>query len=402
MQSNKFSQRQLTGLPPGSHCDGQGLYIVKKEPHAGKWVFRFNYLGRARQMGLGRWPDVPLQEAREQSSNARRLVRAGIDPIADRANQRQQQLGRNITFQALAEEKFAVEQNNLKGGGKNGRWLSPLTHHVFPKLGKVHIADIDQNVIQAALSPIWRSKCATASKALNRTRMVFKYAAAKGIAVDLNAVELAKELLGSQNHKVANIAAMPWDKVPAFYQSLSLTDLTQLVLKLTILTGVRPAIARQCRLEQLNGNIWTVPGDAMKGRKNETPDFRIPLSEEAIKVIKAAKAFERGGYIFASLSGKGTISDAIVSRYMRETRGLPYKVHGFRSSLRTWAEHNSDAAYEVKEMLLAHKERNLTARAYIRTDYLDERRLILKNWANFCMKAPDSLWKRATKLESLV
>ena len=48
MQSNKFSQRQLTGF---SHCDGQGLYIVKKEPHAGKWVFRFNYLGRARQMG---------------------------------------------------------------------------------------------------------------------------------------------------------------------------------------------------------------------------------------------------------------------------------------------------------------------------------------------------------------
>ena len=50
-------------------------------------------------------------------------------------------------------------------------------------------------------------------------RMIFKFAAAKGLAVDLNAVELARELLGPQSKITSNIQAMPWEKVPEFYQS---------------------------------------------------------------------------------------------------------------------------------------------------------------------------------------
>jgi integrase len=158
----------------------------------------------------------------------------------------------------------------------------------------------------------------------------------------------------------------------------------QLALKLTILTGVRPRVARECHLDHIDGDVWTVPGDSMKGRKNRTPDFRIPLTAEALKVIEAAKAFERDGFIFASQRGRNVITDAGVSKYVREVRELPYKVHGFRSSLRTWADAETDAPFEIKEMLLAHKERNQTARAYIRTDYLDERRALLERWGEHC------------------
>ena len=124
----------------------------------------------------------------------------------------------------------------------------------------------------------------------------------------------------------------------------------------------------------------------MKGRKNRTPDFRVPLSDEALKVIEGAKAFERDGFIFASQHGKNVITDAGVSKYVRVVRELPYKVHGFRSSLRTWADEQTDALFEIKEMLLAHKERNQTARAYIRTDYLNERRDLLELWQAHCLK----------------
>ena len=176
--------------------------------------------------------------------------------------------------------------------------------------------------------------------------------------MDLNAVELARELLGPQSKITSNIQAMPWEKVPEFYQSLRNDELTQLVLKLTILTGVRPSVARQCQRYQIDGDVWTIPGDVMKGRQGETDDFRVPLTAEAMRVIEAAGRFERDGLLFASLSGKGTISDVMVSKYMRVTRGLPYKVHGFRSSLRTWAEFNTDASFEAKEML--YRTRNAT------------------------------------------
>ena len=119
----------------------------------------------------------------------------------------------------------------------------------------------------------------------------------------------------------------------------------------------------------------------MKGRKNRTSDFRIPLTDEARRVIEAAKVYERGGYIFASERGKNVITDVGVSKYMRETRGLKYKVHGFRSSLRTWADEQTTAPIEAKAMLLSHKVGTQVEQAYIRTDYLDERRALLEQWS---------------------
>ena len=383
MKRKQLTQREIVSLLPGSHCDGEGLYIVKRTPSAGKWVLRFNFAHRPKQMGMGPWPQVGLAEARERAGDAKRLLRDGVNPIEEKAKKRAEAFALLQTFKSVALEKFEVEKHTLKGAGANGRWLSPLTHHIFPKLGDQPITTINQLMIRDVLQPIWHSKGETALKALNRMRMIFKFAAAKGLAVDLNAVELARELLGPQSKITSNIQAMPWEKVPEFYQSLRNDDLTQLVLKLTILTGVRPSVARQCQRYQIDGDVWTIPGDVMKGRQGETDDFRVPLTAEAMRVIEAAGRFERDGLLFASLSGKGTISDVMVSKYMRVTRGLPYKVHGFRSSLRTWAEFNTDASFEAKEMLLSHKERNQVARAYIRTDYFDVRKQIIQQWNDF-------------------
>ena len=122
----------------------------------------------------------------------------------------------------------------------------------------------------------------------------------------------------------------------------------------------------------------------MKGRKGKVEDFAVPLVPEALVVIEAAKAFEQRGNLFASRTGRTVLSDVALSKYLREQRQLPYKPHGFRASLRTWLDDQTDAPFEIKEFMLAHKERNQTARAYIRTDYLDERRRLLEAWAQFC------------------
>jgi integrase len=65
--------------------------------------------------------------------------------------------------------------------------------------------------------------------------------------------------------------------------------------------------------------VWTIPGDAMKGRRDATSHFRVPLSKEALAVIDAARPFGRNGYLFPSVR-KGVISDATMSGFM-ERRG---------------------------------------------------------------------------------
>ncbi|MEO1346998.1 MAG: Arm DNA-binding domain-containing protein, partial [Pseudomonadota bacterium] len=77
---------------PVKHFDGQGLMLVKSRKEAGKWMLRLNVAGRRREMGLGRWPDVPLSEARERASQSRHQLREGVDPLqARQAEMRHQQ-----------------------------------------------------------------------------------------------------------------------------------------------------------------------------------------------------------------------------------------------------------------------------------------------------------------------
>ena len=203
-----------------------------------------------------------------------------------------------------------------------------------------------------------------------------------GLDVDLQATEKAKALLGRSRHKPQNVPALPWMEVPGFYASLDERTVTHLALRLLILTGVRSAPLRFLRLEQIDTEVWTIPGESMKGRKDATEDFRVPLSGEALSVIELAKALEREGWLFPSIR-KGVISDATMSRFM-ERRGMVERPHGFRSSLRTWLAEATDAPHEVAETVLAHQTGSSVVRSYRRTDFIEQRRVLMQRWAAYC------------------
>jgi integrase len=59
--------------------------------------------------------------------------------------------------------------------------------------------------------------------------------------------------------------------------------------RLLILTGLRTAPVITAHIDEIDENIWTLPGAKMKGRLGETQDFRVPLSDEALRVIERAK-----------------------------------------------------------------------------------------------------------------
>ena len=63
---------------------------------------------------------------------------------------------------------------------------------------------------------------------------------------------------------------MPWQEAPAFYQSLDDKSLPQLALRLLMLTGLLSYPVRHAHLVEIDGDIWTIPGEKMKGRKGKT------------------------------------------------------------------------------------------------------------------------------------
>ena len=250
---------------------------------------------------------------------------------------------------------------------------------MLPKLGSMPVSQIDQRDIRDTLAPIWHDKADTARKAMNRLGICFRHAAALGLDVDLQATDKAKALLGKQRHKPKNVPAMQWQDVPAFYRSLTGGSVSELALKLLILTGVRSYPLRHIHEDQIDGDVWTIPAENMKGRVGATSDFRVPLSQEAQRVIQEARKFARDGFLFSGVR-KGVISDMTMTQFM-DRRGLEARPHGFRSSFRDWCAEATQTPREVAETVLGHVSGGRVERAYRRTDFLEQRMVLMERWA---------------------
>ncbi|GAB5447180.1 tyrosine-type recombinase/integrase [Gymnodinialimonas sp.] len=377
---NRLKATQVAALPKGKYADGAGLWLYKSTDQNGQWVFRYTLYTRRHEMGLGSASTVTLKAVRAIAAGLREKVAQGIDPIKARRDAEQAALRNMHTLHDVTLDAFESRKADLRGDGKAGRWLSPLELHVLPKLGKTPIAEIDQRDIRDTLAPIWHAKADTARKAIGRLGIVFKHAAALGLDVDLQATEKAKALLGRSRHVAKHIPSMDWREVPAFFAQLSDGSTTHLALRLLILTGLRSKPIRFARIDEIEGSIWTVPGENMKARKHQAVDFRVPLSALALETIESAKLLARDGYLFPGVN-KGVISDATMSSLMTRME-IEARPHGFRSSFREWADRAGGVSFETAEMAIAHKARTTTQKAYLRDDQLEQRAALMERWAD--------------------
>lgn len=377
---NSLNPMKAKNLSAGKYADGQGLWLIKRSKSAGKWILRIVVEGKRREMGLGSWPDVTVIEAREKATEARRKLRTGIDPISEQfASQNKPE--RMTVAEAIAS-CFKARQAELKGDGKAGRWMSPLSTIVLPAIGKLAIQDVDQHVLKRVLEPVWHDKPDSARKAMNRISLTMKHAAALGLEVDLQSTMKARALLGKQRHEAKHIPSMPWPEAPAFYAKLcdKADQMTCLALRFLMLSALCTSELRFARHTDIAGDILVIPASQTKTGM----EHRIPLTGDMMAIIEAAKHTDNQELFFPSPTGK-PMSDATMARHM-EREGLDYRPHGFRATFRTWAEEQTDAEYEVKETALGHKVGSSVERAYQRSDLLVKRRALLDSWNAFLVR----------------
>ena len=378
---NKLSAAFVKNSPVGKHGDGGGLWFHKRPDGGAQWFLRASVHGRRREMGLGAFPDVSLADARETATRWRKVAKQGIDPIKERARLAREAAKEHPTLQQVFEECFEARKAQLKNEGKAGRWDTALRIHVLPKLGRVPVEEIDQRDIRDTLAPIWHTKANSAQKAISRLSIVIKHGAAMGLDVDIQAVDKARALLGKQRHVVQHVPSMPWQEVPAFYQSLG-DGVTELALRFLILTGCRSSEVRNCHIDEfdMNAAVWEIPGARMKGGN----PHRVPLSSEALNVLRIAAPFEREGLVFPGTKPGKPLSDMTWTAFFKRC-GIDARPHGFRSSLRTWLAETTDAPREIAEACLAHVNAGKVEAAYRRTDFLEQRRVLMERWGQFCL-----------------
>ncbi len=85
------------------------------------------------------------------------------------------------------------------------------------------------------------------------------------------------------------------------------------------------------------------------------------------------------------MSQGATFSDNAMMNHLEDAAlKEPTTAHGFHSSARTWlADEQPGLSWEAAELFLAHQVGTAVSQAYMRSDYLDQRRPVMQDWADF-------------------
>jgi len=385
-QLNKLPPKAATTITaPGRYSDGGGLYLVVGAGASRKWVFRYRWDGKLRDMGMGGVLNVSLATARGKAAAARLLIGEGKNPLEDK-----RALKAIPTFGEFADDLVTVLSAEWRNDKHKAQWSTTLTKDAAP-LRAMRLDQIETADVLATLKPLWSERPETASRLQRRIARVLDAAKAKGFRKGENPARwsghLDHLLPARQKLTRGHHAALPYGDVPAFIAKLRARDaVAALALEFVILTAARSGEVRGATWAEfdLDAKVWTVPATRMKAGR----EHRVPLSSSALALLVKVKPLTGGkadAFVFPNQKD-ARLSDAAFSALfirMGLDRGA-ITPHGFRSSFRDWAGEVSTFPREVAEAALAHSVGDATEQAYRRGDALEKRRKLMDAWAGFC------------------
>ena len=213
---------------------------------------------------------------------ARRLARSGVDPIAERKQDR-----RVPTFGELADEVVAEQSKGFRNEKHKAQWAMTLREYAAP-LRPMPVDAITTEDVLAVLKPIWTTKprrppaFAAASSAFSTPPRPRAYRSGENPAAWRGHLEnlLPKRQKLARGHH----AAMPYADVPAFVAKLRKREaVAALALEFAILTAARSGEVLGARWREIDfdARIWTIPPERMKAAR----EHRVPLSKRAVAIL---------------------------------------------------------------------------------------------------------------------
>lgn len=383
------SKLRRTGLHAVGGAAGLGLKVMPSGSRA--WVLRTVVAGKRREYGLGGFPTVTLASARERAKAMLDQLFEGIDPAVTKRQAKSAlavQRAKAVNFKTLAEQYISQHETSWKNAKHAAQWTSTLEAYAYPICGHMVAADIDTATVLRVLEPIWKEKTETASRLRGRIEVVLDYAAAKGLREGPNPARWKGNLALTLPAKrkvspVEHHRAVAVKDMPNFFKSLQQREGTAArALEFLTLTAARSGEVRGAHWSEVDlaQKVWVVPAERMKAKR----EHRIPLSAQAIALLKSLPTKKSGGLVFPGSKPTSKLSDMSLTAVMRrmEVDAVP---HGLRSSFRDWVGEETAYPREVAEMALAHAVGNAVEAAYRRGDLFEKRRLMMEDWCHFLL-----------------
>lgn len=365
-------------------ADYGGLCIEVATSGTKLWRYRYRYNGKARMIGLGRYPDVTLTEARKRRDEARRHLAADTDPsIAKRRRKKAKLAAAENTFEAVGRDWMKRQRVSEKTAEKN-RWL--LETFAFPEIGALPITEITSRDLLLMLRKVEATgKLETARRIKMKCGQVFRQAIREGVAETDPTASLRGALQAPEaKHHAAITDPRAIGGLLRAIDEYSGYAVTRAALRLLALVFVRPGELRYAEWSEfdLDAAEWRIP----EGRMKMKAPHLVPLSKQAVAILKDLhKLTGSGRYAFPSVrSAQRPISENTLNAALRRMGFTKDEVcsHGFRA-MASSRLNEMGWTPDAIERQLAHAESNKVRAAYAHgAQYLAERRRMMQAWAD--------------------
>lgn len=387
------------GTKPFILNDARGLFLIVNPNGSRWWRFRYTIYGKRNLLSFGTYPDVPIRLAQERCDETRKLIAAGIDPVAQRKAEKAATEKIAETFKVVAREWLDVKRHEWALTHYSKEVLR-LEKHAFPWIGSTPMADIG---VDEYLPVIRRVASAGHLEQAHRLReqlsRISRYAIATGRAKYDPAHALTEVL------PKPRAGGMPAVVQPDDIGGL-LRAMDEFRGTFVVSSALRLAPYFFCRPGELRMSEWKHVKDIFEGefprivvppenrkllrRQKESGDASphiIPLSPQAVAILKELYPLTgHRQYIFPGVRDpKRCMSEAAVNAALASIgyKGLMVG-HGFRHMASTRLEEmgwNPD----IIEAQLSHKVGGIKG-VYKRDQhlrFLPERQQMMQAWGNY-------------------
>ena len=377
--------------------------------------FRHRYThpitGKRPYMTLGQYPALTLAHARKMHGDNMALLAKGIDPIEYRDSEKQKELldRLNTLYHFINEWERIQLTKDLKPATikKNQTLLKPIKE----QLGHMRVTDITPSLIIQFINEIQENTPSKGLRVKTTLRSILQLAL-KHRVIEYNP---ASDLQGTlkaykPKHYPAITNPEPFSKL--LHDIDQLDDATQLfnksILQLLALTFARVGDVCSMQWADINwlAKEWRYKPQKVGSRADMVSDMVIPLSPEAINILKRIKeltgdkdhVFHNSRRKLAPHHHPQELNKILNSDLMND--GKSYKdihsPHGFRSSAKTMLMERLGYDELITELALGHTMLNKYGRAYNRMEGLDQRAKMMNDWADYLDKL------RAGKIDNVI
>jgi integrase len=387
MKLNEMAVRKAKpDTKPYKMADGGGMYLEVMPKGSKYWRLKYRFNGKEKKLALGVYPDVPLALARNRRDEARKLLAQSLDPSeTKKASKAAGKEKAANSFEVIAREWLASHMAD-KTESHTGRILRRFELYLFPWMGSKPIADITAPELLQHIKRVQsQNKLETAHRTLQAAGQVFRYAVQTGRAIRDVTVDL-KGALPSPTVK----------HMPAFTEPSQVAELlraidgftgtftVQTALRIAPLVFVRPSELRTAKWADidLNAAEWRY-----RVSKTQT-DHLVPLSNQAVHLLQEIQPLSgHGEFVFmGGHDPKKPMSEAAINAALKRM-GYDTKTqitgHGFRAMARTILHERLNIDPYVIEHQLAHKVPDALGAAYNRTKFIEQRRAMMQQWADY-------------------